>query len=54
MRIIVEIDRRRYDGMLWNSRDGRFSGFVAMRTWPIGMCFLPAWMIVSSVYVKRV
>jgi hypothetical protein len=39
---------------LANSRDGRRSGFTVMGTWAIGMCFFPAWMIVSRVYVKSV
>jgi hypothetical protein len=34
-----------------NSRDSRVCSFVRMGTWSVATRSLPAWMIVSSVYV---
>ena len=35
-----------------NSRDSRVLGFVRIATWSTATSSLPAWMIVSSVYVN--
>ena len=49
MRTSVAIECFRYVEVRPNKRDGRVSGLVAIGTCAIGMCFFPAWMIVSRV-----
>src|SRR5919205_3795464 len=51
MRAIATALRRTYDDIDGNSRDSRVFGFVPMATWSVATSSLPAWMIVSSVYV---
>src|SRR5919199_4062249 len=51
MRAIETALRRTYDDTDGNSRDSRVFGFVAIATWSVATSSLPAWMIVSSVYV---
>src|SRR3954462_13807437 len=51
MRAIATALRRTYDETDGNSRDSRVFGFVPMATWSVATSSLPAWMIVSSVYV---
>src|SRR4051812_26625641 len=51
MRAIATALRRTYDDTDGNSRDSRVFGFVPMATWSVATSSLPAWMIVSSVYV---
>jgi hypothetical protein len=53
MRTIVATDRLTYWGMERKRRDSRVFGFVPMGTCVTTRSLLPAWMIVSSVYVKR-
>src|SRR5919206_5080886 len=52
MRKIDRPLRRTYDHMDGNRRDSRVLGFVRIWTWSTAMNCLPAWMIVSSVYVN--
>ena len=40
-----------YDHIEGNSRDSRSLSLVATGTWSTAISILPAWMIVSSVYV---
>jgi hypothetical protein len=49
MRTSVAPERRTYVVRLANRRDGRRSGLTVIGTCAIGMCFFPAWTIVSSV-----
>src|SRR3954454_14708470 len=51
MRAIATALRRTYEDTDGNSRDSRVFGFVPMATWSVATSSLPAWMIVSSVYV---
>ena len=51
MRAIATALRRTYDDTDGNSRDSRVFGFVPIGTWSVATSSLPAWMIVSSVYV---
>src|ERR671927_2008046 len=51
MRAIETALRRTYEDTDGNSRDSRVFGFVAIGTWSVATSSLPAWMIVSSVYV---
>src|ERR671933_2681021 len=51
MRAIATALRRTYDDTEGNSRDSRVLGLVAIGTWSVATSSLPAWMIVSSVYV---
>ena len=51
MRKIETVLRRTYCHMDLNSRESRVFGFVRIGTWSIATVILPAWMIVSSVYV---
>src|SRR3954471_1863066 len=51
MRAIATALRRTYDDTDGKSRDSRVFGFVPMATWSVATSSLPAWMIVSSVYV---
>ena len=52
MRKIETPLRRMYDHIDGNSRDSRVLAFVWIGTWSTAIGILPAWMIVSSVYVK--
>ena len=51
MRKIETELRRTYWPIDLNSRDSRVLAFVRIGTWSIATVILPAWMIVSSVYV---
>src|SRR3954449_210776 len=51
MRAIATALRRTYEDTDGNSRDSRVLGFVPIGTWSVATSSLPAWMIVSSVYV---
>src|SRR4051812_45573961 len=51
MRAMATALRRTYEDTDGNSRDSRVFGFVPMATWSVATSSLPAWMIVSSVYV---
>src|SRR4051812_15120952 len=51
MRAIATALRRTYEETDGNSRDSRVFGFVPIGTWSVATRSLPAWMIVSSVYV---
>src|SRR3954469_10662092 len=51
MRAIATALRRTYDDIDGKSRDSRVFGFVPIGTWSVATRSLPAWMIVSSVYV---
>src|SRR6185436_9558590 len=52
MRAIATALRRTYEDTDGNRRDSRVFGFVPIGTWSIATRSLPAWMIVSSVYVN--
>src|SRR3954451_6167310 len=51
MRAMATALRRTYEETDGNSRDSRVFGFVRIATWSVATSSLPAWMIVSSVYV---
>src|SRR3954452_16746832 len=51
MRAIATALRRTYDDIDGNRRDSRVLGFVRIATWSVATSSLPAWMMVSSVYV---
>src|SRR4029079_607641 len=51
MRAIATALRRTYEDTDGNRRDSRVFGFVPIGTWSVATRSLPAWMIVSSVYV---
>ena len=51
MRAIATALRRTYEDTDGNRRDSRVFGFVPIGTWSVATSSLPAWMIVSSVYV---
>src|SRR5438034_10055189 len=52
MRKIATAFRRTYDHVEEKSRDARTCGFVPTGTWSTLTSILPAWMIVSIVYVN--